>query len=251
MKKKKKPIKRSTEGLNAYMEAQIMDQLADVSSSSGMAASSAIRAEQLRKKADELLTLDEPLELTAGNEAMPPEVEDPTQDDFFGIRETLNAGADFINLDASNTRKKLAEDLNCLDMAIDAAESIDAQNSLEKMLTHQAAACHFKGMSLLNQAAEVGYRTYQKIDMEKKKVDIQVKLINASTRLINTFNRSMQTLQRFRTGGRQIVTVQHVNISGEAQAIVAGKMNSSTGGGGDGGKCKKGKTTSRKVGIKK
>jgi hypothetical protein len=251
LKKNIDKIKRSSAGLEALLEAKRQRQLSEISSTGGMAASASIRAEQAKKKAVEMLSLDNPLELTTGNEALPPEVADPKEDDFYGIRETLKSGADFINLDASSARLELLSDLNCLDMGIDAAQSINARNSLEKMLIHQAAACHSMSMSLLFQAQERSYKRYNRLDADKKNTDLQIKLIATSARLMDTYYRALQTFQKLRTGGQQIVTVQHVNVSGESQAIVAGKMNTLKEGADYGGKSRKRKSTSRKVGSQK
>lgn len=90
---KKETIKeRSHAAINALLEGITQEQLSEVSSTEGMVASALIRANQSRKEAEELLSLDNPIELTSGNEALPPEVEDPREDEFYGIRETLKSG---------------------------------------------------------------------------------------------------------------------------------------------------------------
>jgi hypothetical protein len=50
-------------------------------------------------------------------------------------------------------------------------------------------------------------------------------LINAAGRLMDIYDRKMRTFQKLRNGGRQVVTVQHVQVVGKAQAIVAGSMD--------------------------
>ena len=57
------------------------------------------------------------------------------------------------------------------------------------------------------------------------------RLAGATARMMTTFQQGLLTLQRMRTGGQQVVTVQHVEVRDGGQAIVAGKM---TGGGGPG-----------------
>jgi hypothetical protein len=209
MKNKFDKIKRSTAGYEALQEAERQNQLSEISSTGGMGASASIRANQNKKKAEKILSLDSPLELGAGNEALPPEVEDPKDDDFYHIRETLKSGADYINLDASNQRTDLAADLNCLAMALDASESINARNSLEKMIAHQAASCHYVSMLLLNQAVESSYHPCLSIEANKKRVDIQAKQINSSVRLMNTCYRSLQAFQGLRTYDKKNITVQY------------------------------------------
>ena len=236
MMKKKLRIKRSTQGVEALEEAERQAQLSNISQG-GMSASAAFKAQQLEEKANKLLTLDEELKIGPGNEALPPEPEDLRNDEYYGIRETLQSGADFVNLDASNERTKLVSDLNCLDIALDAAQSINAKNSPEKMLMHQAAVCHSISMDLLRRAQERSFINYKYLDSEKKDTEIQVKLINAACRLMDTYDRKMRTFQKSRNGGRQVVTVQHVQVAGKAQAIVTGSMDMdrSKGGTSDGG----------------
>jgi len=217
--KKKLRIKRSTQGVEALEEAERQAQLSNISQG-GMSASAAFKAQQLEEKANKLLTLDEELKIGPGNEALPPEPEDLRNDEYYGIRETLQSGADYINLDASNERTKLVSALNCLDLALDAAQSINAKNSLEKMLMHQAAACHSVSMSLLHQAVELSFRN--NIEVNKKNVDIQVKLFNTSTRLMNSYNRSLQTFQRLRTGGKQNITAQYCDSINEVVEVTLG-----------------------------
>ena len=52
----------------------------------------------------------------------------------------------------------------------------------------------------------------------------------ALNKLARTFASQVEALKRYRTGGEQKVTVQHVTVSDNAQAIVG---NVSAGGGGD------------------
>jgi hypothetical protein len=207
MKKKSRKIKRrkqSTAAIEALHEAENQRLLSEISEG-GMAESAAFRAKQAEEKAKELLTLDDPLELTVGNEVLPPEIEDPKEDEFYEIRETLKSGVDSINFDASCARMELLKSLDCLAMGVDAAESIDAKNSWEKMVAHQAAVCHTMSMSLLVQANERSYKQYSYFADQKIVVDMQSKQINSGIRLMNTFNRTLQTLLKLRADGKQII----------------------------------------------
>jgi hypothetical protein len=217
-------MKRSTQGIEALAEARRENQLAELSTG-GMSASAAFKARKLEDEANKLLTLDSDIEISVGNEALPSEPDDRKNDEFYGIRETLQSGADFVNLDASNERTRLVSDLNCLDLALDAAQSIDAKNSLEKMLMHQAAVCHSVSLELIRRAQERNYQSYKHLEGEKKNTEIQAKLINAACRLMDIYDRKMRTFQKLRSGGRQVVTVQHVQVGGKAQAIVTGNMD--------------------------
>jgi hypothetical protein len=117
-------------------------------------------------------------------------------------------------------RLDLVSDAGVLELALDAADSIDAKNSMEKMLAHQAGACHSMAMKLLARA-----------ENEKLPPVELVRLTNGASRLMDVFQSCLLTLQRLRVGGKQTVVVQHVNVEGGAQAIVAGRLQ---GGGGRG-----------------
>ena len=59
---------------------------------------------------------------------------------------------DQVAADASRDRLWLAEQAGALETAIDTADTIEAANSLEKMLAHQLAALHTSAMLLTGQA---------------------------------------------------------------------------------------------------
>ncbi len=81
------------------------------------------------------------------------------------------------------------------------------------------AACHHMAMKLSARAID-----------EDDTVE-QTRLVNASARLMRTFQESLLTLQRLRTGGKQTVVVQHVNITEGGQAVIAGKVGGGKSGG--------------------
>src|SRR3954451_23330227 len=60
---------------------------------------------------------------------------------------------------------------------------------------------------------------------EPDRMNVQVtRLAGATARMMTTFQQGLVTLQRLRTGGQQVVTVQHVEVRDGGQAIVAGRM---------------------------
>jgi hypothetical protein len=74
---------------------------------------------------------------------------------------------------------QLAADAGVLELAADAAESIQAQNSLERMLSHQMAAAHNYGMQLLTRA------------MDSKHPAVEAaRLVNAASRLLEIYSRA-------------------------------------------------------------
>jgi hypothetical protein len=127
------------------------------------------------------------------------------------IRNTLAAGADRIAEDASIARVDLLAApgfAGTVATGIDAAESIEAQNSIEKMLAHQLAVAHEAGLRFMDRAL----RDDDSIE--------SARLANTAARLMTVFQTGMLTLQRLRTGGTQVVTVQHVNVEAGAQAVI-------------------------------
>jgi hypothetical protein len=79
-----------------------------------------------------------------GGELVPAEA-DPRHGN--SMRNTV-ADPSYITADASKSRLDLAHDAGVLESGLDAAETIEARNSLEKMLAHQMAAMHSSTMKL-------------------------------------------------------------------------------------------------------
>jgi hypothetical protein len=132
--------------------------------------------------------------------------------DQFGLIETL-AHPDSVGLDASKARLKLIEDAGVLEPALDAANSIQASNSLEKMLAHQMPVAHRFVFKLLARASNP---TVPPLEMAR--------LTNAAARMMEAFQGGLLTLHKIRTGGKQTVVVQHVQVSGRGQAVIAGSV---------------------------
>lgn len=129
------------------------------------------------------------------------------------------------NTNASHDRMSLASQAGCFDMAVDAAETVGAQNSLEKMLAHQLAACHHAGMKLMSQVGDCSSQLGAGGDAD---VRLQ-RVVNSATKLMTTFQQGMVSIQRMRTGGKQSMTVEHVHVHEGGQAVV-GNLNQSQGG---------------------
>ena len=133
------------------------------------------------------------------------------------IQETLAEGATRIAEDASLRRTDLLmqPSFNAVAMGIDAADSIGAANSIEKMLAHQMAVAHEGYMRLMDRALSYEVGTMRGGDSVEA-----CRLANSAARLMNVFQDAALTLQKLRTGGNQTVTVQHVNVASGAQAVI-------------------------------
>ena len=92
-------------------------------------------------------------------------------------------------------------------MALDAAASIEAGNSLEKMLAHQLAVAHKTALQLTDKA------TFQR-DAEEK-----ARLLNLACRMMESYQRGLLTLARLRNSDRHDVALT-VADGGQAVVIV-------------------------------
>ena len=105
---------------------------------------------------------------------------------------------------------------DALNAMIAFVRGLEPKDSLEATLATQMAAVHALTMRLASQLAN---STTNKGQEHAER---------ALNKLARTFASQIETLKRYRTGGEQRVTVQHVTVSDNAQAIVG---NVSAGGG--------------------
>lgn len=95
---------------------------------------------------------------------------------------------------------------------------IQPRDEIELMLSMQIISVHNVVMQSLGGCI-----------MKNQSIDSRERLVNQATKMLRTFTSQMQALKRYRTGGQQKVTVEHVNVNEGGQAIVG---NVSQGGGG-------------------
>jgi hypothetical protein len=182
----------------------------------------------LETAAADALMLDTPPQVGAGGELVP------------AADQIKHGGGNFIDMverpdavtaKASMDRLKLADEVHCVPLAVDTAETIQAKNSIEKMIAHQLAAAHKLAMTFAGQARKHTQRVGEGIySSDLLHVEHATKMANASARMMDAFQKGVLVLHKLRTGGTQTVTVQHVNVSDGGQAVVTGGIG---GGGGD------------------
>jgi hypothetical protein len=137
--------------------------------------------------------------------------------------DTVRERPDMLTIDASRQRMELVDKANVLELSLDAAATIQPRNSLEKMLAHQMAATHAMAMELQAEARDLLQR-YKRTGCVHQPLSIEAgRMANCAARMMGTFQNGLLTLARLRGGGQQVVTVQHVNVSG-GQAVVAGAV---------------------------
>jgi len=120
-----------------------------------------------------------------------------------------------ISVNASEERMEAAYQAGVLEMGIDAAITVEARNSLEKMLAHQMAAAHRMAMSMVAR------------NNDRLAPAESARLANTAGRLMQVFQSGLQTLHKIRTGGKQVMVVQRVQVSEGGQAVVAGQIKAS------------------------
>lgn len=128
-----------------------------------------------------------------------------------------------IHQTASLDRMVLAEETGYQELCIDAADTIGAENSLEKMLAHQMAMCHAQGMNLVIKAG-------------KARDDIvALKILNTATKFMEVYQKGFEAIYRVKRGNRQTVVVkyQQVNVSDGGQAVITDSARGSMGRGDD------------------
>jgi hypothetical protein len=119
--------------------------------------------------------------------------------------------------DAATTDGKTNEsDVNFMLSVVKGAEPRD---QFEAMLAAQMAAVHTQTMSSACRLANVD--TIQQQDSAER----------AFNKLARTFTMQIEAFKRYRTGGQQKVTVEHVTVNAGGQAIVGNVAHGGRGGG--------------------
>lgn len=136
----------------------------------------------------------------ANGEAIP-----PSSERF--LNDTLTI-PDLAAVEASFDRSRLLLQNDVAAMALDAANSIQASNSFERMLAHELAALHKAGMELLGHAP-----------CDENAV-ARAKRINAAARCMTTYQQGLLTLRKLRHNGHQRIMVHYVNVSDGSQAVI-------------------------------
>jgi len=173
-----------------------------------------VLAPMWEREAERLVTLPGPPDVGTGGEVVREQSTGYDGKRSY-VRDTLSQSPTMIAEEASITRADLLmqPSFNAVAIAVDAAESIGAENSLEKMLAHQMAVAHELAMKFADRA----------LSYEHKNAGDQIeacRCANTSARLMGTYQGAMLTLHKLRTGGNQTVTVQHVNVQPGGQAVI-------------------------------
>jgi hypothetical protein len=132
-----------------------------------------------------------------------------TSPDFLAglVTQLANAGSKGKNLDQAGINFMLA-----------VVKGIEPKDEIEAMLAAQMAAVHMATMTFARRLAHT------------ENIPQQDSAERAFNKLTRTFATQMETLKRYRTGGQQKMTVEHVTVQAGGQAIV-GNVSAAPGGG--------------------
>jgi hypothetical protein len=108
--------------------------------------------------------------------------------------------------DASSQHQKIDE--IAFNFMLSVIQGVQPRDQLEAMLAAQMAAVHAASMTFARRLANVD------------NIPQQDSAERAFNKLTRTFAAQMEALKRYRTGGEQKVTVQHVSVAEGGQAIV-------------------------------
>jgi hypothetical protein len=133
---------------------------------------------------------------------------------------------DMLAHSASTQRMELAGQADALALALDAANSIKARDSIEQMLAHRTSAAHKAAMNFLAKAdhhlskANEFNRDWQAHSVEA------ARMAQAAVKLMGAPDDAILTVQRRRSGGKQVVKVIHqqVAVGPGGKAIVAAEV---------------------------
>ena len=151
--------------------------------------------------------------------------EDACSDPF---QEKVRQPPDLLAAEATEHRFNLTAGISnaALTLALDTSESIGARDALERNLAHQMAAAHAVGMALLAKAHGFAAlaATWASEGRQQMRSIEAARMAAAAARLLDASQRAALTLERLRSGGRQVVTVQHVTVGEGGRAVVAGTV---------------------------
>lgn len=108
-------------------------------------------------------------------------------------------------------------DERALNFMLSVVKDIEPQDQMESMLAAQMAAVHMATMTFARRLEHV------------ENIPQQDSAERAFNKLARTFTTQMEALKRYRTGGQQKMTVEHVTVNDGGQAIV-GYVSSGGGG---------------------
>jgi hypothetical protein len=138
------------------------------------------------------------------------------------IVDTLeNPDGTALEASVARTELLLSDNADFVALAVDAAASMNAGNSFEKMLAHQLAALHTLTMKTAMRVLEFEKKLAASYDGVRQVDSVEFsRMAQATARLSSAFQDGLITMQRLHTGGAQTMTIRHVTVEAGAQAVI-------------------------------
>jgi len=132
-----------------------------------------------------------------------------------------------VTAEANRSRLDLASEAKVLETTLDLCDTIQAQDSAERMLAAQMALMHRLMMKTGKRADDIAERMEGVVrpqDMESYTVQLN-RLVGTMARASAEFQNGLLTLTKKRSGGKQNITVTHIQntqVNSGGQAVVTG-----------------------------
>ena len=143
-----------------------------------------------------------------------------------------------VTAEASRTRLDMANNAGVLSLALDICDTIQARDTTERMLAEQMALMHKVTMQAGHRASEYWQQAQGAIDRKfREECSIQAqRATNSMSRASAEYQNAMLTLQKVRTGGKQTITVTHIQntqVNEGGKAVVTSGVGGALSHGGD------------------
>lgn len=157
-----------------------------------------------------------------GGELIPlPEPARPARRDYLKLKVQEPAGV--LRHQASADALGLLADVDAVTLGLELADDLKCKTRAEKMLAHQAAAFHVHSMQFLHRASAERGRASSIADRggvgQAASVEA-ARMLNAAARASGACADAIAAIKKLKTGGKQLVQVQHVVIKDGGQAVV-------------------------------
>lgn len=157
-----------------------------------------------------------------GGELVPlPAPEHPLRRDY--IKAQVQEPAGVLRHQASSEAMGLLCDVDALTLGLELAEDMKCKTRAEKMLAHQAAAFHVASLKFLQRAGDERGRassTASRGGINQAASVESARMLNAAARAAGACGEAIERIKKLKTGGKQIVQVQHVVAKDGGQAVV-------------------------------
>ncbi len=129
---------------------------------------------------------------------------------------------DMLAIDAARQRMELANKADALLLSLDAANSVQPQNALEKMLIQEMAAAHVAAMELQAEARALLQR-YKRTGFQQLNVEAG-RTFNCAARMMSAYQDGMLTLTKARNNGQQTIVIQRMTVSDGGRGAMVGQV---------------------------